>query len=97
MFEVRFTADVVTEESAASGDYDRSGWIDPEFSKTQLFDVREDVKIYRFDSREEAEKFILETIGDHDSYDGFAWYAADTHEDYVTGDSWSYAAHIEEA
>jgi hypothetical protein len=96
MFEVRFTADVTTPESAEFGGYDRSGWIDPDYSKTTLFDSYKDVTTYRFDAREEAETFIESTIGEADSYDGSTWYAADGHDDYVTGENWSYAAHIEE-
>ena len=96
MFEVRFTADVVTPESAEHGDYDRSGWIDPKWSKTEIYDDYKDVTTFKFDTREDAESFIMETIGEADSYDGSSWYAADSHDDYVTGDNWSYAAHIEE-
>ena len=96
MFTVTFTADVVTEESADFGDYDRSGWIDPKFSKSVIFDDKADVTHFVFDSLESAEDFIRETIGDYDSYDGFTWYATDSHDDYETGENYSYAAHIEE-
>ena len=96
MFTVTFTADVVTPESAEHGDYDRSGWIDPKWSKTVIYDEYKDVTHFVFDDREAAEAFILETIGDADSYDGYTWYAADSDDDYVTGENWSYAAHIEE-
>ncbi len=95
-FEVAFTADVVDEESAANGDARERGWIDPRWSMTQVYENREDVTVETFDTREEAEAYIEETIGNYDSFDGETWYAQDPHEDYKTGDTWSYAGHITE-
>lgn len=95
-FEVSFTADVVTEESAAEGMAARSGWVDKAWSRTEVFENKEDVRVHLFDTREEAEEFIESEIGSADSYDGEDWYAADPHEDYRTGESVHYCGHITE-
>lgn len=95
-FSVQFTADVVTEESANVGDFARSGWIDPQFSKTVLFEAGGDVPSFKFDTREEAEEFIESHIGTADSFDGEDWYASDSHTDLESGENWSYHARIEE-
>ena len=95
-FEVAFTADVVTAESAEHGDADRRGWIDWDWSSRQVHENKEDVRVHIFDTREEAEKYIEDTIGTADSYDGYDWYAADPREDYRTGESWNYCGHITE-
>jgi hypothetical protein len=95
-FEVSFTADVVTEESAAHGDADRRGWVDINWSRTMVHENKEDVRVHLFDTREEAEEFIESEIGSADSYDGEHWYAADSHTDLQTGEDWSYCGHITE-
>lgn len=95
-FEVAFTADVVTEESASEGMADRSGWVDLAWSRTQVHSNKEDVRVHIFDTRAEAEAFIESELGYADSYDGENWYAADTHDDYVTGEQWNYCGHITE-
>lgn len=95
-FEVAFTGEKVTEESAAFGDAEERGWVDIRWSRKEFYMDKEDVRTFEFDTREEAEKFIESEIGSADSYDGYTWYAADPDIDYVTGASYSYAAHVTE-
>lgn len=95
-FEVSFTADVTTPESASAGMADRSGWVDIEFSRRQVFENKEDVRVHLFDTLEAAEEFIESEIGSADSYDGEHWYAADVKDDYQTGEQWSYCGHVKE-
>jgi uncharacterized membrane protein len=95
-FQVRFTADVTTPESAELGDFEASGWIDPYWSMRVLHDSDSDLTESVFDTLEEAEAFIEKTIGPADSYDGGSWYAADGEDDYASGAHWSYAGHITE-
>lgn len=96
MFRVRFTADVVTEESAALGDVDRRGWVDPKWSMREVFDGREDVRSEVFDTEAEALKYIADTIGAYDDNGDGTYYSQDASQDWKTGEYWSYAAHIEE-
>lgn len=95
-FEVAFTADVVTEESASEGMADRSGWVDIAWSRREVYENKEDVRVHLFDTREEAEAFIESEIGSADSYDGEHWYAADPSQDFRTGEDWNYCGHITE-
>jgi hypothetical protein len=95
-FEVAFTGEKVTEESAAIGDAEERGWVDLHWNRKQFHENKEDVRTFEFDSLAEAEEFIESEIGSYDSYDGGTWYAADPDIDYVTGASYSYAAHVTE-
>lgn len=93
-FTVQFTADRVTEESAAEGMAAESGWIDPELSMRRIFDDADEVAAFRFDTYEEAESFIEETIGECEDASAPSYYAKD--ERIYDGESWRYAGHIEE-
>ncbi len=91
-FEVNFTASVQNPDT----EEEFHGFISPEWSKTQLFSEATDVKTFEFETREDAEKFIEETIGEADNFDGEDWYAADSHFDLESGEDWSYHARITE-
>lgn len=93
MFSVQFTADVFNPDT----EEEFHGWLDPQWSKTQLFELDTDVKTYEFDTREEAEEFIESEIGVADSFDGEDWYSADAHMDLESGGNWSYHARITES
>lgn len=95
-FEVAFTGDVTDHEHASQGMVRESGWVSPEWSMRQLFEDKEDVKVFLFDTLEEAEAKIEEVIGETDTDGGGSYYAKDSKDDYRTGDNWSYAGHITE-
>lgn len=90
---VRFTADRITEESAAEGMAAESGWIDP-IRARDIMPEREDVAPYGFDSREEAVAWIPSVIGEVETSDEETFYAVDSVQDKETGDYWRYAAHL---
>ncbi len=90
MFTVLFTADVLNPDTEETF----NGYVNPEYSMTQLFTEPTDVVSVTFDTRAEAEAYVEETIGAADSYDGEDWYAADSHME--SGEDWSYHAAIRE-
>lgn len=93
-FQVVFTGDVTDEVHAAMGATRANGWVCPEWSMTALFADKEEVATYDFDTREEAEAFIEETIGATETSDGEAFYSLDTKTD--DRDYWSYCGHVSE-
>lgn len=95
-FEVRFTGERITEESAGQGDAAERGWVNPSWNRKQLYPKQADVRATGFDTREEAEEFIESIIGSYTTDDGENYYAEDSDLDKETGDYWKYAAHIEE-
>ena len=92
-FLVRFTADRITEESAAEGMPAESGWVNP----GSLKDIREHagVRAVGFDTLAECQEYIESTIGTTEPTEGDTYYAVDSEQDLETGDYWKYAAHIE--
>lgn len=92
---VRFTADRITEESAAEGMAAESGWVDP-IRARDIQPNREDVAPYGFGSREEAVEWIESVIGAIETGDYETYYAIDAVQDMETGDYWKYAAHLSE-
>lgn len=95
-FEVAFTGEVTDEAHASEGMARESGWINSRWSMRVLHAEKEDVRVYVFDTLEEAEEKIRETIGDTETDGGGSYYATESRDDYETGDNWSYAAHITE-
>lgn len=95
-YEVAFTGDVTDPESASEGMYREAGWVNPEWSMRVLYENKEDIKVYVFDTLEEAEAKIEEVIGETDTDGGGSYYAKDSSSDYRTGDEWSYAGHVTE-
>lgn len=94
-FQVVFTGDVTDEVHAAMGATRENGWVCPEWSMTALFEEKEEVATYDFETREEAEAFIEDTIGSVDG-SGDSFYSNDCHQDMTTGDYWSYCGHVSE-
>lgn len=90
---VRFTADRITEESAAEGMAAESGWIDPMRMK-DIRENREDVGVYGFGTKAAAVEWVESVIGAVETTDGESYYGIDSKQDIITGDYWSYAAHI---
>lgn len=95
-FQVVFTGDVTDEVHASEGATRANGWVCPEWSMTALFEEKEEVATYDFDTREEAEAFIEDTIGATETSDGEAFYSTDSNMDMTTGDYWSYCGHVSE-
>lgn len=93
-FKVRFTGERITEESAHYGDFAEAGWIDPNYSKTVLFQDRDDVSVYSLADKEDAVELIRSHIGSTHSDDDETFYALDGRQEGT--DYWMYAAHIEE-
>lgn len=93
-FEVVFTGDVTDSEHSAIGATRANGWISPNWSMTTLFENKEDVELFYFDTYEEAEKFIEDTLGSCEGSSAPSYYANDGRQD--GDDYWSYAGHIEE-
>ena len=92
---VRFTADRITEESAAEGMAAESGWIDP-IRARDIRPNREDVAPYGFSSREEAVEWVESVIGAIETGNYVTYYGVDAQQDMETGDYWMYAAHLSE-
>lgn len=93
MRKVYITADIynpVTEEES-------HGWIDWNWSRTQLHENKEDVRTLELEDDENVWKFIENLIGEIDLQSRSTYYAADSVTDYVTGLSYTYAAHVEQA
>lgn len=94
-FLVRFTADRITEESAAEGMAAESGWVDPKWSRRKLHDDPKYVTAAGFDTLAECQEYIESVIGATEPTEGDTYYAVDAEQDVETGDHWKYAAHIE--
>ena len=92
---VRFTAERITEESAAEGMAAESGWIDP-IRARDIQPNREDVAPYGFGTRKDAVEWIESVIGAVETSDGESYYGIDAQQDMKTGDYWRYAAHLSE-
>lgn len=78
-----------------------SGWIDPEWSMTQLHDDKKDVRYLEVDDEDTVdviEDIIFQTIGDYtveDSPRGETYNSSGAIQDSATGLYWSYCAHVE--
>lgn len=96
MFRVRFTATVKNFDT----EEEFNGWVSPDWNRFELYSEREDVKDYDFDTREEAVKFIEETIGAVESDCGSEvmgnYYAQDAEMNNETGEVWYRAGHVEQ-
>lgn len=96
MVKIRFTYDVVTDESAANGDTAERGWYIPGMGKFAEDDASASAHI-EMRAREAVEE-IQRTVGAIDSVSVYGnratFYAADAKENYRTGESTRYAAHI---
>ncbi len=97
MFKVRFNATVINRDT----EEEFHGWVSPEWNQYSLYTEREDVKVTEFDTREEAEKFIEDTIGTYETDSGERvtghYYAADADTNNETGEDWYRCGVIEEA
>lgn len=73
------------------------GWIDPEWSMTQLHDDKEDVRYIDVDSDTypDVQDQIYQIIGDTHTDDGERFYGDGSTQDMNTGIDWSYCAHVE--
>ena len=94
------TCDRVTDESAAEGEAEESGWIDWDWSSRTIFDSSNDVRPLvsiplplTDDDREDILSRIGEVSAAWEGDDG-TYYAADSDIDYVTGDDYRYAVHV---
>lgn len=96
MYKIKFTGERVTEESAEQGDFAEAGWIDPQFSFKVVHEEAEDVPTFFAETFDEAAELIENYIGMTETDGGGSFYAVDSKLDYETGDTWSYAAHVEE-
>lgn len=94
MFKVTFTADRYTNESLEDGISVENGYVNLDWSRHEIM-VDGDEWVSEFDTREEAEQFIMDSIGDTEP-SGDSYYGIDTDQDN-NGDHWSYAGHIEES
>lgn len=93
MFKVTVTADRFTEESLAEGISVENGYVNLDWNRYAIM-ADEDDWFEEFATREEAEAFIMDSIGDTEQ-SGDSYYATDTDRD-SNYDLWSFAAHIEE-
>jgi hypothetical protein len=71
-----------------------NGYLDPKWSKTTLFELESDVTVFEVETEAEALELIKSYIGEPDSFDGVDFYAADSHDNYETGENWTYHARI---
>lgn len=94
MFKVTFTADRFTEESLAEGISSENGYVNLDWNRHEIM-VDGDEWVTEFETREEAEQFIEDSIGDTDR-SGDAYYACDSEHD-SNYDQWNFAGHIEES
>jgi ribosomal protein S27E len=97
---VYFTADITTPESAERGDYERSGWWQPSWSRWEVFENQQDVEPEIYDPEDEQSpaewlaETVTNTIGTPDGMDGSGtFYAADSDQNYSTGEDLRPAAH----
>lgn len=93
MVKVTFTADKYTEESLAFGNAAESGYVDLSWNRFQIMSP-EDEAVTLFDTRDEAERSIEDSIGAVER-SGDSYYAVDSPMD-DEGNRWSYAGHISE-
>lgn len=90
---VVFTGDVTDDEHVSMGATRANGYVSPEWSMTELYENESDVQTFEFDTQEEAEKFIEETIGATETTDGERFYTLDVR---TNGDDyWNYCGHTE--
>lgn len=94
MIKLRFTADRITEDSATEGLAAESGWINPDYSKKEIFEDQTEPEI--FETKEEALERIEEVLGAYTTDNEQDFYGVDNDQDTITGDYYGYAAHIEE-
>lgn len=94
-YQIIFTGDMVTDESASRGDFAASGWIDPNWSMFTLFENRGEVPVFVAETMEEVVEGIESHIGATGTADGEDYYSLDTKTD-SDGNYWSYAAHVRE-
>lgn len=94
MFKVTVTADRYTEESLEDGISVENGYVNLDWNRYEII-ADNDEWFKEFDTREEAEQFIMDSIGDTDR-SGDTFYAVDSERD-TNYDQWNFAAHIEEA
>lgn len=95
MFKVTFTADRLTEESIDLGASEENGYVNLDWNRFEFVaEEDEDTPAGEFETREEAEKFIEESIG-YTEASGDSYYAADGAYDNE-GNQWRYAGHIDE-
>lgn len=93
---IRFTYDVVTEESAQDGDVAERGWYIPGMGKFPVEDesASEFVECTARAAVKDIES-VVGAIGDVSAHGHIAaFYSADPEEDYRTGENTSYCAHI---
>lgn len=95
MFEVRFTADRITEESASEGLAAENGFIVPNWSMRKIV-ADSEVVPETFETRKDAVEHIERTIGAVYADGGDRFYSEDEDLDFATGDRWMYAGHITE-
>lgn len=95
MIKVTFTGERSTEESAAEGMVAESGWMDMDFSRTEILDSPAEAKVHECDSMEDALNLINDYIGDFEPSERGTYYGTDAHMDFTTGDVYTYAAHVE--
>lgn len=93
MLKVTFTAERFTEESLEDGINVESGFVNLDWNRHEIM-AEGDEWAAIFETREEAEQFIMNAIGDTEK-SGDSYYGIDTDRD-SNYDAWSYAAHIEE-
>lgn len=93
MFKVTFTADRYTDESLEDGISVENGYVNLDWNRHEIM-VDGDEWVTEFETREEAEQFIMDSIGDTDQ-SGDSYYACDSDRD-DNGDQWNHAGHIEE-
>jgi hypothetical protein len=93
MFRVRFTATVHNFDT----EEEWNGWVDHQWNSFELRTEREDVRFEDFDTLEEAEKAIEDTIGFFE-HDGGSenYYALDPETNNETGEVWYRSGHVEE-
>lgn len=72
------------------------GWIDWNWSRTQLHENKEDVRALELEDGQDTQTFIESILGAVHTDDGETFYAVDGETDGMTGISWSWAAHVEE-
>lgn len=107
--EVYFTADIIRPDGSDTDCYGEpcetgtgyvleSGWIDPDYSRSTVYESRDDVRPDVFDDDDTAPaQWLADTVtnrvGCVDSVSGESFYGADASTDYRTGDSVSMCAH----
>ncbi len=92
MRKVYITATVVNPDT----EEEFHGWVDLNWSRFLIFENMEDVRFHELDDDEDAQQVVESLIGSYETSERGTWYAQDSVMNPETGETWSYAAHVED-